>query len=665
MRQPFKKLRVALFTPLPPAKTGTADYGAALKEELLKLVSLTVYQNKTASFSPGRFDQIVYQIGNNHYHANIYETALRHPGVIVLHEASVQNLIRSSTWHRGNHKAYLREVVYEMFGDDIGHLSSKHLPVDLPQPHQFLMLRRLVDASKACIVHSRYAERLVRLKGFQGRIEVLPHGVALHSMDSLKYRRSLGLAPDTFLIGVFGYQRPDKQIWDCLVMFKELLDSRPYARLLILGEQSPQVPLQEGIRDLGLNRHVLVLGHQNLEDFDGYLSACSVVLNLRHNTLGETSGTMMRAFSLGRPVIVSDVGSARELPEGTCLRIPHDRYEVRVIAECLSWLASNPAATAEIGEQAKQWVARECTWSIVAQRYLALLERPLGDPPTKRRQRKSDISADRARAPLPLSESSILDYVSRWVDAASPDGQYFAIHSARLIHTLKLTPPGEVDCRILELGCYMQITPALRGLLGYGDVRGAYMGSLGGEERLSVSASDGEEFCCTINRFNCEVDRFPYPDENFDTVLCCELLEHLDVDPMHMMSEISRVLKPYGVLVLTTPNAASLRALRAIIHGANPNLFPHYGIPTMSTAPRHSREYTPKELLRLFADSGFAVQHIETSAYGERQGIYKWITKLIRWLKPITRLREDCVYIVGQKSAAVACRYPSWLYWHD
>lgn len=239
---------------------------------------------------------------------------------------------------------------------------------------------------------------------------------------------------------------------------------------------------------------------------------------------------------------------------------------------------------------------------------------------------------------------------------------YFEIHSTRLIRTLQLIPRGDSGSRILELGCYMQITPALRGLLGYGDVRGGYMGSAGGWHRSSVSSLDGEDFTCTIDLFNCEVDRFPYPDESFDTVICCELLEHLAKDPMHMMSEIHRVLKPNGTLVLTTPNAVSIRALRAVMQGTHPNLFSKYVMPVLLPETKHVREYTPKELLRLFADSGFSVQYIDTTAYGPRPGVYKWITRAIHWLKPWLRLREDCVYLVGQKTNSVGTRYPSWLY---
>ena len=649
--------RVALFTPLPPARTGTADYGASLAAALKNRVSLNVFENPPFAFNPAEFDHVVYQIGNNSYHAGIYELALRHPGIVVLHEASVHYLVRSMTFSRGDEKGYLREVMYELFGEDIGSFAGRRLPIESPQPHEFLMLRRLLDRSTACIVHSHYAERLVRLKGFGGPIGVMPHGAELREVDAARYRAELGLSAGTPLIGVFGYQRPDKRVWECLLLFKHLIESLPEARLLVLGEGHPQVPIEEGIRDLGLGGRVFVKGHQTLEDFDGYLGACDVVLNLRQTTFGETSGTMMRAFSLGRPVIVSAIGGALELPDDACAKIPRDRHENEVTAECLKWLLSSPDEAARIGTRAREWVARECSWDTVAARYVEFMERTGRD--ARRPEARRNPSA---QVPPSLSSASISGYLARWIDPASPAGGYFAAHSVRLVRTLQLIPRGDSSSRILELGCYMQITPALKGLLGYGEVRGGYMGTAGGWHRSAVTASDGEHFACNIDLFNCELDRFPYADEYFDTVICCELLEHLERDPMHMMSEIHRVLKPNGILVLTTPNAVSVRALKAVVDGIHPHLFSKYVMPTLLPEARHAREYTPKELLRLFADSGFSTQFIDTTAYGPRPGFNGTVTKFLAAAKRFTRLREDCVYLVGQKTSPVGARYPSWLY---
>ena len=49
-------MRVAFFSPMPPAKSGIADYSAALAEPLGRLVELEVFSGASAGFDPGRFD---------------------------------------------------------------------------------------------------------------------------------------------------------------------------------------------------------------------------------------------------------------------------------------------------------------------------------------------------------------------------------------------------------------------------------------------------------------------------------------------------------------------------------------------------------------------------------------------------------------------------------
>ena len=54
----------------------------------------------------------------------------------------------------------------------------------------------------------------------------------------------------------------------------------------------------------------------------------------------------------------------------------------------------------------------------------------------------------------------------------------------------------------------------------------------------------------------------PYPSAHFDAVVSMDVIEHL-VDPLPWLSDALRVLKPGGLLFLTTPNYAS-HSLRAI-----------------------------------------------------------------------------------------------------
>jgi SAM-dependent methyltransferase len=244
--------------------------------------------------------------------------------------------------------------------------------------------------------------------------------------------------------------------------------------------------------------------------------------------------------------------------------------------------------------------------------------------------------------------------------------QYGEIHLSRFQKTIAITPPGTAEDRILEMGAYLQITPALRSQLGYGEVRGCYYGPAGQVDHRTVTSSTGEVFSCDVDLFDAEKDPFPYPDEHFSTVLCCELIEHLPTDPMHMMAEVNRILRPGGHFVLTTPNIASLRALRAILDGYHPGFFPAYIKPAQPGAEveaRHAREYTAKEIYHLLLDSGFSVELLETGEFRDLpRPEDQWIYHLLdRYLLP-KELRGDGIYAVGRKTGPLGKRYPAWLY---
>src|SRR5262249_55565777 len=143
------KLRVALFTPLPPAMTGTADYAAQLVAQLSELVELATFQEVPLRFDPASYDVVVYQIANNPYHVAFYKLALKKPGVVVLHEPNLHDLIKAATLHSGRDAAYLREVVYEIFGRELEEATTSQSLLQSPQPRTFTILRRLLEKSKA------------------------------------------------------------------------------------------------------------------------------------------------------------------------------------------------------------------------------------------------------------------------------------------------------------------------------------------------------------------------------------------------------------------------------------------------------------------------------------------------------------------------------------
>ena len=655
-------IKVAFFSPLPPARSGIADYSAALLDELRQLINVEAFGAKPAKFNPADFDIALYQIGNNIHHEFCYEMALEHPGVVVVHEANLHHLIADQTIKRGDWDAYVREVEYNAGADAAAHaLRVKRLEAG-PDYEGVPMLRRLVERSRAAIVHSGCVETELRKAHFTGPIARIPHGAWVSEADRMGYRHRLGIDETTPLIGIFGFLKPYKRIAESLRAFRRLVQVVPKARMILVGEPHPDLALRSLIDTLGLEASVRVLGFTPIEDFTGYIAACDIVLNLRYPTVGENSGTLMRALGLGKAVVVSEVGSFCEFPAEICLKVPVDSTEEEHIFEYMNLLASRPELRRAMGARARAWVETECTWARAAERYAEFLEAVVAGKPSAFAAAASAQPSTEPAQPPPEIEP---EYVLGWAKN-EPSRDYIRTHITRLTKTLEIIPPGKPHERILEMGSYIQITPALQSKLGYGEVRGCYYGPLGKVDHETRISAQGEKFTCDVDHFDAEKDAFPYPDEHFKTVLCCELIEHLREDPMHMMSEINRILEKAGYLVLTTPNLASLRAMSAILQGFHPAFFPAYIRPRQEgeePEARHNREYTPKEISQLFRDAGFRVTLLETGEFrSEPRPEHEWVLQLLERYMLEKDLRGDGIYAVGQKTGPVRERYPTWLY---
>src|SRR3954451_13121304 len=647
-------MRVAFFSPLPPARSGIADYSEALLRELRNRVDVEVLTSASARVDA---DIAVYQIGNNGYHGFVYESALRNPGVVVMHESNLHHLIADLTIKRGDWDAYVRECEYDGGAGARAYAERVRKLEVGPDYEGVRMTRRLLERSRGVIVHSKFMEEEVRRAGFKGPVAVIPHGAWIPEADRNAYRHRLGLDEFTPLVGIFGFLKPYKRIAESLRAFKRLVRTVPTARMILVGEPHPEFPIDSMIQSMGLWGNVRVLGFTPIEEFTGYLAACDVVLNLRYTTVGESSGTLLRALGLGKPVLVSEIGSFAEFPEDVCLKVPVGAEEEDLIFEYLNLLVSRPEVARELGARAKQYVAEECNWPAVANWYAEFLDAVVRG---KEWQRPTRERADGAGQPVEMPQQ----YLESW----ATDGEsrkYLETHQTRLVKTLEMTPPGRPCDRVLKMGAYLQITPALKLKLGYGEVRGCYFGKLGRTDHRMVESADGESFSCQIDHFDAEKDAFPYPNEHFSTVLCGELIEHLFEDPMHLMSEVNRILKPGGHLVLTTPNVAALRGISAILQGYHPGFFHAYIKPAESgeVDARHNREYTPREIHRLLETSGFEVARLKTGEFrDEPHPEFAWVNHLLKTYRLETDLRGDGIYALGRKTGGVRERYPDWLY---
>ncbi|MES1256801.1 MAG: glycosyltransferase family 4 protein, partial [Acidobacteriota bacterium] len=507
---------------MPPSKSGIADYSSALIAEMAKRAEVTVFDSASSRFDPVAYDIALYHLGNNPHHDFVYETALRHPGVVVMHEANLHHLIAHVTIKRGDWDGYMAECELNGGATALEFAQRVRRLETGPDYDGVAMTRRVLNASRGVIVHSHFVARETRAQGFTGPIAVIPHGAWIPRTDRLAARHLLGLDETTPLIGAFGYLKPYKRIAESLRAMRRLIRLDPRAKMILVGEPHPDFPVDQLIRTLGLRDHVRILGFVPIESFVDYMGACDIILNLRYPTVGETSGSLQRALGLGKAVIVSDIGSFAELPDEVCLKVPVGPHEEDLIFEYLNTLVARPDLARAMGARAKDWVDRECNWGVVAEQYVEFLDQvrqgKANDITPPRDREDGPRASDPPQPPQETIEPSApaipigAEAVSPWLSPESRD--YAAIHESRFVHTLEITPRGDASKSVLEMGAYMQITPALHFTLGYGTVRGCYYGPPGRVDHKKLTSESGEVFECDVDHFDAEKHAYPYADES-------------------------------------------------------------------------------------------------------------------------------------------------------
>ena len=133
---------------------------------------------------------------------------------------------------------------------------------------------------------------------------------------------------------------------------------------------------QQAARKLG----DAVVRHDYLEEESLWqlIADSDVLVNLRSPTMGETSAMVVRALSLGKPLVVSDVGWFSELPDEVAVKVPVDDRETEALVHALERLAGDTAYRERMRKAASDWARREHDLDRAADLYVAALEESLG-----------------------------------------------------------------------------------------------------------------------------------------------------------------------------------------------------------------------------------------------------------------------------------------------
>jgi glycosyltransferase involved in cell wall biosynthesis len=370
-------VKVALFSPMPPERSGIADYSALLLPALRARCEIVTVK-RGAKKPPRGTDLCVYHIGNNpDAHSWIVEALRRTPGAVVLHDFVLHHLVAGLTIGRRDGHGYLDAMEREggVVGRLLGHavLDKRIPPLWENRPEDFHLAGEVLGLATGLIVHSRYVQGRARAAGFDGPIWVVPHPAF-----PVPELAAADIAGEP-LFGTFGNINASKRMPQLLEAFARVRARHEASGLLLVGAVSPGFDLDRRLQRLGLDGAGLVReGYVDERRLWELMIAADVHVNLRSPTMGETSGTAIRALSLGRPLIVSDVGWFSELPDDVALKVPVDGLEVETLVAALELLATRADVRRAMGAAAHDLARREHDLERVADLYVSAFERAAG-----------------------------------------------------------------------------------------------------------------------------------------------------------------------------------------------------------------------------------------------------------------------------------------------
>lgn len=357
-------MRVALLSPLPPARTGIAHYASMLLPELRKhldVVTISEPDNRQPTT-----DNVIYFLGNNPHHAWIYEQAMRNPGVVVLHDLVLHHLIVEMTLARGDVDGYVAAL--EANHGEAGASWARGRAAGLHSEMGNFLMPASIDVanrSRAVIVHNRYAADRLRSFGVTTPIHVVPH--PFERQPSARARReeirgAHGFASDDRVIGLFGFLTSAKRAEVVLAAFTQARARESRLRLLVVGEPAPNVDV-DALRGDGIT----FTGYVDDAEFAAYFAAVDRLVNLRYPSAGETSGTLIRAFEAGKPVAVSDYAQFAEFPDDCVVKIPFGDREADMLADFFVRDLPHPA------DAQAAWLRENASMELTVRGYLAAL----------------------------------------------------------------------------------------------------------------------------------------------------------------------------------------------------------------------------------------------------------------------------------------------------
>lgn len=125
-----------------------------------------------------------------------------------------------------------------------------------------------------------------------------------------------------------------------------------------------------------------------------------------------------------------------------------------------------------------------------------------------------------------------------------------------------------------------------------------------------------------INHFVVDLDmeEIPFKDNEFDVIICTEVLEHVFAPPRNILFELKRIVKETGLIILSVPNIATLSNRLKLLLGKQILSEPDKKMrKNYIHGHGHLHEYTKQEFVSLCRCAGLTVVQVKMLSEPVRQ----------------------------------------------
>ena len=293
-----KRPKLALLTPLPPARSGVADHSAALLGELRKLAEVDVFSAAPYSrlaVQDGKYDAVLCVIGNAPLHGEIYDLCVRFGAAALCHDARLLGLAT------GEGLAAAARLASAELGRDVPEAEIADWARDETK-REASFLGPLARAARPLMFHAPQPVALCRER-FGVEAHCLPFPMMRQHAPITPAERSaararFGIGPAEKLIVSFGFLVPGKGNAEALAAFALLKARMPEAKLVFAGETQMEI-------DLTGNDGVIITGFLSDADYRAWLAAADAGLQLRLGQPGGISAALQDCIGTGLPSVAS------------------------------------------------------------------------------------------------------------------------------------------------------------------------------------------------------------------------------------------------------------------------------------------------------------------------------------------------------------------------